>query len=139
MEQLDNLVRAGSLHPEPPDQSEFDGMIAAASQQLEDAAVPNLSIPAQFTLTYGSAHTAALAALRWHGYRPRNQRYIVFLCLVHTVGFDEDKCRLLGESHRMRNLAEYDGHIEIGETFLSELKVVTAGLLPLVKALGPTR
>ena len=129
--QLDNLVKARSLLAEPPDQAEFDGMLAAATQQLADAGVPNLSVAGQFSLTYSAAHTSALAALRWHGYRSK-QRYIVFQCLVHTVGFDEQKCRLLSESHRIRNLAEYEGHVEVGVKLLSELKLVTAELLELV-------
>jgi len=31
---------------------------------------------------YNAAHAAALATLRWHGYRSEN-RFTVFLCLTH--------------------------------------------------------
>lgn len=136
VDQLENLVRVRKLHKETPDQNEFDGMLESATVSLSDAATPGLSTNSIFSLVYGAAHTGSLAALRWHGYRS-TERYIVFQCLTHTIGLDTEKVRLLAECHRIRNLAEYEGHIEIGETIVQELKVVTGELLNLVKALGP--
>ena len=43
LEQLDNLVKIHQLKVEPPDQKEFDGMVASARRRLKDAGVEQLS------------------------------------------------------------------------------------------------
>jgi len=78
----------------------------------------------------------AVAALRWHGYRSDN-RYLVFQCLQHTVGLDNAKWRVLDKCHRQRNLAEYEGRLEITPQLLHELLHITGELLTRVEALGP--
>ena len=57
--------------------------------------------------------------LRHHGYRSEN-RYIVFQSLTHTLGWPAERWRLLDAAHRARNLAEYEGFMEV------ELSQVTA-------------
>ena len=138
LEQLDNLVKINKLKVEPPDQKEFDGMVVSAKRQLQDAQVEALSIEGRFTLAYGAAHTISLAAVRWHGYRSDN-RYLVFQCLKHTVGLDDKKWRLLDLCHRKRNVAEYEGLLDISQKLLQELIVVTRELLTLVEDLGPVK
>lgn len=135
MDALENLVKINSLHREPPDQAEFDGMLAAATSKLNDVKLPGLSADSQFSLAYGAAHALALAALRWHGYRS-DKRYLVFQCLSHTLGLEKSKCRVLDECHRRRNLAEYEGHFDIDTKLLAELIQLTDELLQLVRALG---
>lgn len=61
---LENLVDINQLHREPPDQAEFDGMLAAARIKLSDMTLPGLSPDSQFALAYGAAHALSLAALR---------------------------------------------------------------------------
>ena len=78
----------------------------------------------------------ALAALRWHGYRS-DARYLVFQCLQHTVGLETSKWRVLDKCHHCRNLAEYEGHLEIDEQLLKELISITHELSALVHALAP--
>lgn len=136
MEVLDNLVRTHQLKAEPPDQAEFDGMLKAASFKLQDALLAGLSKDSQFTLAYGAAHALALAALRWHGYRS-DKRYIVFQCLQHTVKLPAEEWRIFDLCHNRRNLAEYEGHLEIEEGLLRDLLRLTNNLLEKVKALGP--
>lgn len=136
MDVLNNLVKANSLRRELPDRREFDGMIAAATTKLQDVTVPGLSADSRFALAYGAAHALALAALRWHGYRS-DRRYIVFQCLPHTLGFDKAKCRVLDECHRRRNLAEYEGQMEVDTQLLQELIALAAELLRRVKVLAP--
>jgi hypothetical protein len=46
---------------------------------------------------------AALAALRWHGYRTEN-RYMVFQALPHTLSFSTPRWRFLDDCHRRRNI-----------------------------------
>jgi len=83
---LDNLVRVGQLKAEPRNDKEAKRLLAMARTRLKDAQLPSLSAEGRFTSAYNAAHAAALAALRWHGYRSEN-RYIVFQCLAHTVVF----------------------------------------------------
>lgn len=133
---LDNLVEIGKLKPEPPDQQEFNGMLRSARRSLQDVQVSGLSEEGRFTLAYGAAHALSLAALRWHGYRSDN-RYLVFQCLPHTVGIENSKWRVLDLAHKHRNLAEYEGHLDIPAALLNELITVTQVLLAVVENLGP--
>lgn len=136
LEKLDNLIKTKQLKIELPDQNEFDGMVDSAKHRLEDTKVDGLSQEGQFSLAYGAAHALALAAMRWHGYRA-DSRYLVFQCLQHTVGMENEKWRVLDKCHKQRNLAEYEGHLEITPQLLYELIKITEELMVLVEALGP--
>ena len=138
LENLDNLVTIGKLKKEPPDQKEFDGMLNSAKRRLQDTKIEALSEDGRFLSAYGAAHTLALAALRWHGYRSDN-RYLVFQCLQHTVGFEKAKWRVLDQCHKLRNLAEYEGNLDITDQLLSELVSITHELLEEVEGLGPVK
>ncbi len=133
---LDNLVKVKQLKVELPDQNEFDGMLKSAKSRLQDSQIKGLSEDSSFFLAYGAAHAVALATMRWHGYRSDN-RYLVFQCLQHTVGLKNAKWRVLDKCHKQRNLAEYEGHLEITPQLLQELIEVTEELLKLAEALGP--
>ena len=138
LEQLDNLVKIKQLKIEPPDQGEFDGMLNSAKRRLQDSQVEGVSEEGKFSLAYGAAHALDLAAMRWHGYRSDN-RYLVFQCLQHTVGLKNVKWRVLDKCHKQRNLAEYEGHLEITPQLLQELINITKELLTLVGDLGPVK
>ena len=88
----------------------------------------SLSPEGRFTSAYSSGHAAALAALRWHGYRSEN-RYTVFQCLTHTVGWPAARWRVLDVAHRKRNLAEYEGTLDVEESTIAELCAVVAELI----------
>lgn len=135
---LDNLLKIQKLKSEPPDQNEFDSMLKSAKTRIQDASIEGLSEEGQFSLIYGAAHALSLAALRWHGYRSDN-RYLVFQCLQHTVGLENAKWRVLDKCHNLRNIAEYEGHLEITPQLLNELMEVTRELLQLVESLGPVK
>ena len=138
LEKLDNLVKIKQLKIEPPDQNEFDGMVNSAKRRLQDARIEGLSEDGQFSLAYGAAHALALAAIRWHGYRSDN-RYLVFQSLQHTLGLENAKWRVLDKCHKPRNLAEYEGHLEITPQLLQELVNITEELLQLVESLGSVK
>ena len=138
LEKLDNLVKIKQLKIEPPDQNEFDGMVNSAKRRLQDARIEGLSEDGQFSLAYGAAHALALAAMRWHGYRSDN-RYLVFQSLQHTLGLENAKWRVLDKCHKQRNLAEYEGHLEITPQLLQELINVTEELLQLIESLGSVK
>lgn len=112
--QLDNLVRIGRLHVEPPDGAEFQGLVRSGVRRLDDAAREELSLESRFDLAYNAAHALALAALRYQGYRCQS-RYLVFQCLQHTLGLPAEQWRVLDQAHRKRNFAEYEGEMDIDE------------------------
>lgn len=138
LEKLDNLVKINQLKAESPDQNEFDGMLASARRRLKDAKTAGLSEDSVFSLAYGAAHAISLAAMRWHGYRSDN-RYLVFQCLQQTIGLESEKWRVLDKCHKQRNLAEYEGHLEITPQLLQELIAITEELLESVDAMGPVK
>lgn len=136
MKELDNLVKIDKLKTEPADASEFAGMLRAGDMKLKDALLEGLSEDSQFSLAYGAAHAFSLAAMRWHGYRS-DTRYLVFQCLQHTLELDRAKWRVLDSCHKARNLAEYEGHLEVNPQLLKELISITEEIQMLVKALAP--
>ena len=138
LEKLDNLVKINQLKVELPDQKEFDGMLTSARRRLKDAKIDGLSEDSVFSLAYGAAHALSLAAMRWHGYRSDN-RYLVFQCLQQTIGLENAKWRVLDKCHKQRNLAEYEGNLEITPQLLQELIKVTEELLKSVDAMGPVK
>lgn len=134
---LDNLVRVGQLKAEPRNDNEVRRMIAMALTRLDDARLASLSAEGRFTSAYNAAHAAALAALRWHGYRSEN-RYTVFQCLSHTLGWSAPRWRVLDTAHQKRNLAEYEGFLEIEESTIVELCSLVATLIDEVEKLVRT-
>ena len=135
---LDNLVKIKKLNVEAPDQTEFNGMLKAAETKLQDVKLLGLSVDSQFSLAYSAAHALALAALRWHGYRS-DTRYLVFQSLTHTLDLANASWRVLDKCHRCRNLAEYEGHLEIDEQLLKELIEIGDELLVRVNKMGPVK
>lgn len=131
---LDNLVRIGQLKLEPRDAAEVRRMLQLARTRLADAQLGNLSREGCFASAYAAAHAAALAALRWHGYRSEN-RYTVFQCLAHTVGWTPHRWRVLDAAHRQRNLAEYEGYLEVEESTIQELCALVPSLIADVQAM----
>ena len=128
---LENLVKIHELKKEAADTREFEGLINAANDRLNDAENNSLSYASRFDLAYNAAHGLALAALRASGHRS-DKRYLVFQCLVHTTTIDKKYVRLFATCHDKRNLAEYEGHFEIDEQLLSELIMCTKKLKILV-------
>jgi hypothetical protein len=125
---LDNLVRTGQLKAEPRNEAEVKRMLAMARARLHDAQVASVSQEGRFISAYNAAHAAALAALRWHGYRSEN-RYMVFQCLTHTLNWPAPRWRVLDAAHQKRNLAEYEGFLEVEESAIAELCALTAELI----------
>jgi hypothetical protein len=119
-DQLDNLVKVGQLKAEPASEQEVAGLTSSGLARLHDAGNETLSIESRFDLAYNAAHALSLAALRNAGYRSEN-RYIVFQCLKHTLDLPNEQWRVLDQAHRRRNLAEYEGHLDIDDALLEAL------------------
>jgi hypothetical protein len=129
---LENLVRSGGLKAEPPDRKECEGLLRSAVDRLKDAHNPALSFASRFDLAYNAAHALALTALRLQAYRS-DKRYLVFQCLVHTLGVGKAQVRLFALCHERRNMAEYEGYMEVDAALLAELLAATDALLPPVR------
>ena len=118
--QLDNLARIDKLKTEPAAETELRGLIRSGTRRLDDAAREELSLESRFDLAYNAAHALALAALRFHGYRA-DSRYLVFQCLQHTLDLPAKQWRVLDQAHRKRNLAEYEGEMDVDEQLVAAL------------------
>ena len=103
--------------------------------RLADARLPNLSLEGRFTSAYNVSHSAALAALRWHGYR-RENRYTVFQCLAHTVNWPPARWRVLDTAHQRRNPNEYEGYLEIDAPFVDEVCALVDQLIQDVQKIA---
>ena len=134
-QKLNNLVKTGGLKAEPGSQAEFDGLLRSGRARLIDARNETLSIESRFDLAYNAAHALSLAALRWHGYRSEN-RYLVFQVLEHTLGIAPEVWRVLATCHHKRNLAEYEGDLEVDDQLVVDLLKTTLLLLDKVSSLG---
>src|ERR1700743_365373 len=84
---LDNLIRVGKLKAMPPNRAEFEHLLGLARTLLDTVMTTDrMATESQFVLAYDAAHAASRAALRAHGYRS-DDRYLVFQCLEHTIGW----------------------------------------------------
>lgn len=119
---LDNLVKIRQLATEPRNETEIRRLLRMAQTHLTDAQQPSVSVEGRYLSAYAAGHSAGLAVLRNHGYRSEN-RYIVFQSLTHTLGWPAERWRLLDVAHRARNLAEYEGFMEVE---LSQVKALIA-------------
>jgi hypothetical protein len=135
-QELDNLVKIERLKAESPTRSEYTGMVASARRRLVDAQNKDLDPDSQFDLAYGAAHRLALAALRREGYRS-GDRITVFQTLVHTLGTERSHIQTFLRAHNERNLAEYQGRMEIDAKLLADLLRSTKALETEVGKLAP--
>ena len=60
---------------------------------------------------------------------------MVFQCLAHTVAWPANRWRVLDAAHQKRNLAEYEGYLEVEESIITELCELVASLIADVQAL----
>lgn len=134
--ELDNLVKISKLKLEPGSRAEFEGMISSARARLRDARNASLDPDSQFDLAYGAAHRFAIAALRQQGYRSTD-RITVFQTLLHTVGTDRADIQIFLKAHNERNLAEYQGRMEIDGQLLADLVRCALTLEAAVAKLPP--
>ena len=130
--QLDNLVRISRLKSEPAADEEIEGLVRSGVRRLSDAEREDLSLESRFDLAYNAAHSLAIAALRMRGYRS-DSRYLVFQCLQHTVDLPQAQWRVLDNAHRKRNLAEYEGVLDVGEELIAALLRVAREVEKLVR------
>ncbi|TAL84788.1 MAG: hypothetical protein EPN74_10255 [Rhodanobacter sp.] len=133
---LDNLAGpAKLLKAEPPDVREFEGLVHSGLARLKDARNTTLSLESRFDLAYNAAHALCLAALRRLGYRA-NHRYIVFQVLPHTLGLGPEVWRVLDKCHHMRNVAEYEGAMDVDARIVTDLLAACEAVAAKLDAFG---
>ena len=125
---LDNLVKIRQLAVEPRNEIEIRRLLRMAQTHLVDAQQPSVSVEGRYLSAYAAGHSAGLAVLRHHGYRSES-RYIVFQSLTHTLGWPAERWRLLDAAHRARNLAEYEGFMEVEVSQVTALISVVSMLV----------
>lgn len=109
-------------------------MIVSGRARLADAERTDLSFESRFDLAYNAAHSLAVAALRFHGYRSES-RYSVFQALQHTVGLASAEWRVLDKAHSIRNRAEYEGYLDPDTKLLEAVVKIARDLERRVAAL----
>ena len=134
---LDRLVGVGLLNAEPPAADEFAGLLRSGLARLNDGGNAALALESRFDLTYNAAHAFCLAALRWHGYRPANKRYIVFQALPDTLGLGPEVWRVLAKAHELRNRSEYEGAQDVDQRLVIDLLAACALVAQKVRTLAP--
>jgi hypothetical protein len=134
LEALENLAKIGQLKAEAASTLDVERLLTMAHKHLADAKRESNSIEGRFISAYSVGHAAGLAALRWHGYRSEN-RYLVFQTLQHTVGWTAVQWRQLDSAHNKRNLAEYEGYLEVEASYVQGLIDLVARLLTDVERL----
>ena len=135
-QELDNLVRTGNLKAEAASRSEFKGMVKSARRGLADAHNESIATDSQFDLAVEAAHKFALATLRREGFRSEN-RVTVFQALVHTLAISAADLQIFLKAHNERNLAAYEGRVDISEKLLADLIGATKRLEVAVGKLSP--
>ena len=135
-QELDNLVKTRNLKVEAASRKEFDGMVKSARRGLADAQNESIETDSQFDLAVEASHKLALAALRHQGYRSEN-RITVFQTLVHTLSISGADLQIFLRAHNERNLAAYEGRVDIDKKLLADLVSVTKKLETAVGKLTP--
>ena len=134
--ELENLVAIGKLKREALRPGEFEGLVKSGEARLSDATNATLSIESKFDLAYNAAHALALAALRSKGYRSDN-RYVVFQALPQTLGLPTSVWRVLAKCHERRNLAEYEGVVDVDERLMEDLLAAAQSVRKAVRSIVP--
>ncbi|MGH8116099.1 MAG: hypothetical protein ACREPJ_02135 [Rhodanobacteraceae bacterium] len=118
---LENLAGAkGPLTAEQPDAKEIEWLLTSGATRLRDSRNKSLALESRFDLAYNAAHALCLAALRRCGYRAKH-RHIVFQVVPHTLGLGPEVWLVLDKCHHIRNVAEYEGMLDIGERVVADL------------------
>jgi len=63
----------------------------------------------------------------------------VFQCLEHTLDLPKEQWRVLDRAHNKRNVAEYEGDLDIDPELLEALLRVACEVHRRVCALGPVK
>ena len=68
---------------------------------------------------------------------PGKARYIVFQLLPHTLSLGPEVWRVLDKCHKLRNLGEYEGDLNVDERLVIDLIAACRAVAAKVKGLKP--
>ena len=110
---LENLSKIGRLQAHAPTRDEIVKLLKAAARSLGDADNTSNANASRLTLAYTAIMEAALAALFANGYRPSKSEaghhMTMVQSLVHTIGLEPARMRVLDTLRHKRNAIDYSG------------------------------
>ncbi len=130
---LENLVKSGRLLRHTTSRAEIGRLLKGAARSLKDAENTANSNAGRFSLTYTAIMETAQAALFANGYRPSKSEgghhMTMIQALVHTIGLDAARMRVLDTHRQTRNVVEYSGDDVEASQLQSALAAAKALLL----------
>lgn len=134
---LENLARIGRLQAHAATGKEIAKLLAGAARSLKDAGNTANSDATRLTLAYTAIMEAAQAALFANGYRPSKSEgghhMTMVQSLVHTIGIEPARMRVLDTIRHKRNVVDYSGE-DVEPSDAREAVAAAKALLADVKA-----
>lgn len=110
---LENLARINRLVPHAATREEVAKLLAAAERSLKDAGNTSNSNAGRFAMAYTAIMETAQVALFANGWRPSKSEaghhVTMVQSLVHTIGMDAVRMRVLDTIRHKRNVIDYSG------------------------------
>lgn len=133
---LENLARIGRLLPHAVTGEEIGKLLAGAARSLKDAGNTSNSNASRLALAYTAIMESAQAALFANGYRPSKREgghhMTMIQSLVHTIGLDPARMRVLDAIRHKRNVVDYSGE-DVEPSDVREALAAAKALLADVK------
>lgn len=134
---LENLAQIGRLLPHAPTREEIGKLLTGAARCLKDAENASNSNASRLTLAYTAIMEAAQAALFANGWRPSKSEgghhMTMVQSLVHTIGLQPSRMRVLDSIRHKRNVIDYSGE-DVEPSEVREAVAAAKALLADVKA-----
>jgi hypothetical protein len=110
---LESLARLGSIRPHTSGKDETSNLLEAAARFLKDADNDSVSNAGRFTAAYTAIMELSQAALFANGHRANTSEgghhATMVQALVHTIGLDAGRMRVLDAHRRKRHVIDYSG------------------------------
>ena len=119
---LANLAKIGQLDKVPPSPELVQRILAAARQQLKDAALKQVSNETRFDCAYNAIRAIADIGLLLQGYRTSSKpghHQTSIQSLVHTLSIETPTVIVLDGLRKQRSLSSYEGDM-VTDTALEE-------------------
>lgn len=134
---LENLAGIGRLLPHAATREEIAKLLKGAARSLKDAENRSNSNFSRLTLAYTAIMEAAQVALFANGYRPSKSEgghhMTMVQSLVHTIGMEPARMRVLDSIRHKRNVIDYSGE-DVEPSEVREALAAAKALLADVKA-----
>jgi prophage maintenance system killer protein len=110
---LENLLAIHKLQLLTPDKAAIGKLLTAASRNLLDAKLPNLSADNRFDAAYKAIMQCAMIGLQANGYRLSTSQpghhQTAIQALPKSLEIDQETMIVLDALRKRRNLNDYDG------------------------------